>query len=242
MKKINLLLVPIAFVCLTAACSGSASVNKSIKIEAGATSDGGSTVNGKVSVGPGAVVRGDLETVNGSISIAENVQAGAVESVNGRIQIDRGADIASSETVNGRNSIGPDSRVAGDVSTVNGLISVGSGSEVGGDISAVNGKIRLNNVMVNGNVENINGGMELKDGTRVAQSVIVRKPKSSGWSWGKKDKNKKPRIVIGRDVVIEGDLVLEQEVELYVHETAKIGAIVAEAIEVDMMRFSGDSP
>jgi hypothetical protein len=44
-----------------------------------------------------------------------------------------------------------------------------------------------------------------------------------------------PRIVIGPDAVVDGDLVFEQEVKLYVHETARIGTVTG----ATPVRYSG---
>lgn len=225
--------------CLSVAMPASAgSVNKSIKIGAGETSNGGSSVNGRVLAESGAIVSGDLQTVNGSVTLESGVQAHDVESVNGRVRVGDDSSVHSVSTVNGRNKIGERVIVDGEVGTVNGAITVGSGSSVTGDVTAVNGKIELLSVRVDGNVENVNGGMELLDGTRIGGNVIVRKTKS-WWNSGSK-KNKVPRIVIGSNVVIEGTLVLEREVELYIHETATVGEI--EGKNIDIQRFSGDRP
>jgi hypothetical protein len=63
----------------------------------------------------------------------------------------------------------------------------------------------------------------------VVGGIKVDKP--SGWSWGKQ---RPPRIVIGPDSEVGGELVFEREVELYVHSSAKTGAIRgAEAIRYD---------
>jgi hypothetical protein len=44
-----------------------------------------------------------------------------------------------------------------------------------------------------------------------------------------------PKIVVGPDAVVEGDLVFEQEVKLYVHETARIGKVTG----ATPVRYSG---
>jgi DUF4097 and DUF4098 domain-containing protein YvlB len=46
-----------------------ATINKSVKIEAGAESGGASSVNGSISVGEDAVVTGNVKTVNGTIRV-----------------------------------------------------------------------------------------------------------------------------------------------------------------------------
>ncbi|MEO0575275.1 MAG: hypothetical protein AAF004_07415 [Pseudomonadota bacterium] len=225
-------------VCLAVALPAAAgNVNKGFKVSAGESSNGGSSVNGRVLAETGAIVSGDLQTVNGSVTLESGVQAHEVQSVNGRVRVGDDSSVHSVMTVNGRNKIGERVIVDGEVSTVNGAITVGSGSSVTGDVTAVNGKIELIAVRVDGDVVNTNGGMEILDGTRIGGSVIVKKTKN--W-WKSGNKNKVPRIVIGPNVVIEGTLVLEREVELYIHETATVESV--EGKNIDIQRYSGSRP
>jgi hypothetical protein len=70
----------------------------------------------------------------------------------------------------------------------------------------------------------------------VERGIIVKKPQRSwGLNWGR---SRPPRIVIGAGSVVEGTLTFEQEVELYVHDSARVGAITgAKAVS-----YSGDRP
>lgn len=214
-----------------------ANINKNVRIDAGEESDGGSSVNGNIKVGDRAIVRGDLTTVNGGITLGDNVKAQEVESVNGQVRIGDGCVISEVSTVNGRLRLGKQVEVETDVSTVNGQIDIDAGSTIGGEVTAVNGKLTLDGATVRGDIQNVNGGMELLNGTRIEGDLVVRKPNNKGWSWGKRTE---PRIVIGRDVVIEGKLRFEQAVELYVHESVTIPEMTDE--KVDIIRFDGDSP
>jgi hypothetical protein len=45
------------------------------------------------------------------------------------------------------------------------------------------------------------------------------------WSWGNR-KPKVPRIIIGPNAIVDGELRFERDVELYVHTTAKVGRII----------------
>ena len=59
-------------------------------------------------------------------------------------------------------------------------------------------------------------------------NVVVRK--SKGWS---SNKRRKPvRVEIGRDVVIHGDLIFEHAVELNLHDTARVGEIIGDDVEM----------
>ena len=52
-----------------------------------------------------------------------------------------------------------------------------------------------------------------------------------------------PEIVIGPGSVVEGNIVLEREVKLYISESAEVGGIESDYMSMDdAIRFSGDSP
>jgi len=73
----------------------------------------------------------------------------------------------------------------------------------------------------------------ITDGAKVLGGLKVEKP--SGWSWGK---SRPPRIVIGPDSEVAGELVFEREVELYVHASAKVGPISG----ATPVRYDGANP
>ena len=79
MKTVNKSAALTVLVSLLLPLWACASVNKSITIDAGETSDGATTVNGKISVGAGATVTGDVTSVNGSIRIEEGAKAKAYQ-------------------------------------------------------------------------------------------------------------------------------------------------------------------
>jgi len=56
----------------------------------------------------------------------------------------------------------------------------------------------------------------------VRGGLLVEKP-SMGWF--NSGNSRKPRVVIGPGSVVEGALVFEREVELFVHASAKVGAV-----------------
>jgi len=56
----------------------------------------------------------------------------------------------------------------------------------------------------------------------VRGGILVEKPSTGWWNSGK---SRKPRIVVGPGSVVEGALVFEREVELFVHASAKVGAV-----------------
>jgi len=181
-------------------------------------------VNGAIQTDAG-VEYGSLETVNGAISVARGARAQGVETVNGGIQIGDQAQLASVETVNGGINAGREVVVFGDVETVNGGVSFDANSNIAGSVETVNGGIHLTATDIGNSIETVNGDISLLQGTRLKGDLIVRKPSGSWFS-----KSREPRIVIGADSVVEGELIFEREVELRVAASAKIGKVTGATV------------
>ena len=92
---------------------------------------------------------------------------------------------------------------------------------------------------VGGNIETVNGDIELYGSSVVKGDIVVNK--QSGWGWGK-SKKRKPRVVIGPGARVEGKIVLEREVELFISETAEVSRVEGEMSMDDAVRFSGKRP
>lgn len=185
-----------------------------------------SKVNGSIHAESGQTY-GDLDTVNGSIRIDAGATVGDAETVNGSITAEDKAVLSSASTVNGAITLGEQSRVSGKVETVNGGITVGKLSELNGDeLSTVNGKILIYQSNVHGQINTVNGDITIGTGSHVHGGILVDKP--TGFSWGKQ---KKPRILIGPNAVVMGELVFKRDVELIVHSTAKIGKVSGATVQ-----------
>ena len=178
-----------------------------------------SKVNGSVSADAGQAY-GDLETVNGSVSIAAGATVEDASTVNGSITVGDKAQAASLETVNGAIRIGKDVQVRKDVETVNGSIFTDRGTTIGGNVDTVNGAIGLVGTQLAGGIETVNGNITVGIGSHVKGGIKVEKPR--GWSMKPR---RDPRIIIGPNAVVEGPLVFERPVTLYVHTSARIGAV-----------------
>ena len=133
---------------------------------------------------------------------------------------------------------------APDLSKVNGSL-VAEAGRTYGNIDTVNGNIKLLALTVGGGVETFNGNITIGEDTVIGGNVTVKKPSNWGMSWGKP---KVPRIVLGPNSTVKGNLVFEREVELYVHSTAKYGKIIyleAEAGKAEALKpvvFTGKEP
>ena len=69
--------------------------------------------------------------------------------------------------------------------------------------------------------------------------MIVQEP--GGWN-SRKEKTRNPRVVIGPGSRVEGTIVLERKVKLYISESAEVGGVSGEMSMDDAVRFSGDRP
>ena len=89
-------------------------LNKSISVDDGATSSGESTVNGSITVGSDAVVKGSLDTVNGTIRVEENATIEDAQTVNGSLRVASGCSSTDLSSVNGSIRIGEKVTVNGE--------------------------------------------------------------------------------------------------------------------------------
>lgn len=191
-------------------------VNGSINVDAGERYGNLETVNGSINIGAGARVD-DAETVNGSIRVSENVQAGGLSTVNGSIRV--GTHVTLND----------------DVGTVNGSVFVDRGGKIRGDIETVNGAIGLIDTDVNGGIETVNGDVTVGVDSHVTGGIHYEKPSKQWISFGKP---KVPRVVIGPNARVDGPLVFERKVVLYVHGSARTGPITG----ASALRYDGPRP
>jgi hypothetical protein len=216
-----------------------ATINKSIKIEAGGESDGATSVNGSITIGEDAVVSGDVQTVNGSIRVDSGARIEDASTVNGGVRVADGVQTDDLSTVNGSIKVAESVTVDGEIEAVNGRISVENGSSVVDDVGNVNGKITLTGAEIGGDVSTVTGDIDVVGGSVVNGNLIVEKPNS--WGFGRK-KTRKPRIVIGPGSIVKGNIELEHKVDLFISETAEVGGVTGVMSLDDAVRFSGDSP
>ncbi|GAB2668642.1 DUF4097 family beta strand repeat-containing protein [Arenimonas aestuarii] len=193
-------------------------MNGSVTAEAGGEYGSLSTVNGSITIREGATVR-QVETVNGGITIQANAKVGGAETVNGGIRLEDGASARELDVVNGAVRLGRNSRIEGDVEAVNGSVRAEAGAEIVGNVENVNGALIFDHARVGGQLATRHGDITL-DASTVEGGIRVEKPNTRWWSFERK---RAPRIVILAGSVVGGEMVFEQEVELYVHPDAKVG-------------------
>ena len=193
-------------------------------------------VNGSIDAEAGQTY-GSLETVNGSIRIGDGARTGTAETVNGSIKAGNDIHSRGLTTVNGSIHLGTHALVDGDIETVNGGIFVDRGSRVAKDVTTVNGAIGLVGTDLAGGIDTVNGDITVGIGSHVHGGIRVEKPGTS-WMPIHIGKHTPPRIIIGPNAIVDGPLVFEREVKLYVHSSARIGSVTG----ATAVRFSGAQP
>lgn len=178
---------------------------------------------------------GDLETVSGDIALRDQARLEDASTVSGNIDGGDGVQAGSLSSVSGNVTLGERARVSDDIESVSGDVLVGRGGEVGGGIETVSGSIGIVGTALAGGIETVSGDVTVGAGSHVKGGLRVEKPDGFSVSFG----NRRPqRIVIGPDAVVEGPMVFEREVVLYVHDSARTGRITG----ATAIRFSGTTP
>ncbi len=228
------ILITVITALALAACD--VSVNEDIDIADGAQLEGGAnSVNGSIRVGADAEVEGNLRTVNGSIDLGERAKVGDVESVNGSIRSEPGVSLGRLRVVNGRSRFDEQTELLGDAVLVNGGIEMGPGSSVTGSVLNIAGRVELTGVRVQGDVSTVVGDVGLFGGTHVLGAVRLEARRkgvvvvSDDPTW----------IVLGPDVVVDGDVEFGREGILWVHDTARVAG---EITGVEPRSYSGEEP
>jgi hypothetical protein len=193
-------------------------------------------VNGSITAEAGQRY-GDLETVNGSIRLEDGASVDEASTVNGSIEGGDNVTSRSLETVNGAIKFGKKAKVAGSVESVNGGLFFDRGSAVRDGLSNVNGGIGVVGTEVGGDIETVMGDITVGADSHVKGRIHVEKPNNHGFNWGNRHREP-PRIVIGPNAVVDGPLVFEREVVLYVHSSARIGQVTGATAQ----RYSTATP
>lgn len=164
---------------------------------------------------------GNLDTVSGDISIQAGARVRTVNTVSGDIELAEGATAGRLETVSGDIEGARDITASAGAGAVSGDIFFDRGSQLGGGVETVSGDIGLVGTRVAGDIETVGGDVTVGIGSHVKGGIRIEKNEN-----GRNSGNgKPPRIVIGPNAVVEGALVFERPVALYVHSSAKIGRV-----------------
>ena len=156
-----------------------------------------------------------------------------ISKVNGSITAESGQTVGELQTVNGSIRLGRDVTVNGSIETVNGSIFVDRGGKVRNNVETVNGAIGLVATQLGGGIQTVNGDITVGIESVVKGGIKIEKNKS----WLQTKPKRDPRVIIGPNAVVEGALVFERPVKLYVHKTARIGPVTGATAQT----FEGDT-
>ena len=176
-----------------------------------------------------------IDKVNGSIDAEAGHRYGSLDTVNGSIRIATGAVTGSAQTVNG--SIKAGDNVHSGVETVNGGVFIDHDGQVAKGVTTVNGAIGIVQTVLGGGIETVSGDITVGRGSHVKGGIHVEKP-GTNWFPISIGTREPPRIIIGPNAVVDGPLVFERDVKLYVHGSARIGHVTG----ATAVRYSGDLP
>jgi DUF4097 and DUF4098 domain-containing protein YvlB len=193
-------------------------------------------VNGSITAEAGQRY-GDLQTVNGSIRIEDGATVDEASTVNGTIEGGDNVTTRSLDTVNGAIKFGKKAKVSGSVESVNGGLFFDRGSVVRDGLTNVNGGIGVVGTEVGGDIETVMGDITVGADSHVKGRIHVEKPNNHGFNWSMRHRDP-PRIVIGPNAVVDGPLVFDRDVVLYVHSSARIGQVTGATAQ----RYSTATP
>jgi len=174
------------------------------------------TTHASIRMGERSRVR-DVKTIDGEVVLAKGSRANSVRSLDGAVRLEEGVKI-----VHG-------------VATAGGAIVLDDHVDVAGPVSTADGEIRLQNAHVGGGIVTRRGNIHVGGGSRVENGIRVKRAFCLCINGGLLTN---PRVVIGPGAVVQGTLLFERKVTLYVSDTATIGDVVGGTA----VRFSGVSP
>ncbi len=168
---------------------------------------------------------GDISLVNGSVQMASNSSANDISVVNGSIELRNDVKLNSAATVNGSIESGTGLSVATNLETVNGKIRLGQNATVAGNIDTVNGDISLVDSEVVQNISTVNGDITLS-GSTVVKGDVIYKPRGKRKSFFGWSNHSTPVLHIGENAVVEGNIILRQQVELKLDNPALAAKVI----------------
>jgi len=206
----------------------------SIELGAGASAGRIDTGSGDVRIRADAQVA-DIDTGSGSVRLGDGARTEEIDTGSGNV---RGAERVvvdgRIDTGSGAVSLGAGSTVRGDIDTGSGSVEL-VGSKVGGKIDTGSGDIRLLDSEVSDDLATSAGNVELMGNSRINGDLLIRKSSCWGFCWGD---DKATRVTIGASASVLGDIRIERETELWVHENAQIGRVTGAQVK----RFAGERP
>ena len=168
---------------------------------------------------------GDLSSVNGNVTLQDNVVARDVSAVNGNIEISNHVQVNGLSTVNGDIQAQTYLTVNRDVSTVNGNIFFAANTKVGQDVTTVNGDIKLTQTVIGDDVKTKNGSITLAQGSIVEGDIEFESQHDKSWWSEKSREHNPPTLTIDELSDVEGKIILNQLVILEIANPALLAKV-----------------
>ena len=178
---------------------------------------------------------GNLHTLHASIHIGERSRVGDVKTIDGAVVLEKGSRANSVRSLDGGVRLEEDAKIVHGVSTAGGSIILDDHADVAGRVTTADGEIHLENAHVGGGIVTRRGDINVGSGSHVEKGIRVKRSFCLCINAGVFSN---PRVVIGPGAVVQGPLIFERKVTLYVSDTATIGDVVG----ATSVRFSGASP
>lgn len=173
--------------------------------------NGVSSVFGELEVSEGKEVA-NVSSVNGSIELHNSVTANVVDTVNGSIEMGNHVTVESADSVNGDIEAGNNFTSYGPIETVNGDIKIAEHSTLHQNVKTVNGDIHIEHTQVKGSLHTHNGDVTLTKNSIVLGDIVYR-------SNNRKHRyNMTPTLTIKEGSTVEGEIILQREVELDIED------------------------
>ncbi len=174
------------------------------------------SVSGDVRIAARTIV-GGAATTSGDIHVHEEAAVGPVSSISGDLVVGNAAWVRSAETVSGDITLGLNADVDEGVKSTSGTIKADHGCRIKGDVESVSGDIVLHATEVEGDIHVVSSDLTVAAGSQVSGGIHLHRTTNASCHL--------PRIVIGAHARVEGELVFEAPVDLFVHTTAHTGPI-----------------
>ncbi|HEU0096666.1 MAG TPA: hypothetical protein VFQ52_09435 [Rhizomicrobium sp.] len=192
-------------------------ISGDIQTQPGQTYGGLNSISGNIHVASHAEVR-SAHTVSGNVTVDTGARAGDIATTSGHLKVADNARTGDLKSVSGNLALGRSVQVEGGLASVSGNIFADRGSKIDGGVVTVSGSIGLVQTEVNGDIVFVSGDVTVGVNSHVSGRITLKKPTYSKPS-------RPPRVVIGPNAVVDGSLEFGLPVKLYVHSTAKIGAV-----------------
>ncbi len=223
------------------------STSGDVHLQIGSSATGVDTTSGNVVLDADARVFGKIDVTSGDITLGPRAQSatidstsgnvhvmqsaivnGAIDTTSGDVRLMAGARSNGIDTSSGNVELAANVSVNGTIDTSSGYV-VGTAAQIMGSIDTSSGDISLTASRVNGSVLTNSGRVHVVMRSVIGGNLKLRK-NNCDWSWFSSCKTQETTVIIGANSAINGALIAERPVRLYVHPSARVGRIIGDQI------------